>query len=83
MKATILDLRHRMGDVLRALDRNETVKIFYRGRLKALLLPAHGDQEENMSVKEHPAFGMWLDQTDTKEVNAYMCRLRKDCHDDL
>lgn len=31
MEASILDLRRRMADVLRGLDRNESVKILYRG----------------------------------------------------
>ena len=36
MKASILDLRRRMKDVLLALDRNESVTIFYRGKEKAI-----------------------------------------------
>jgi hypothetical protein len=36
MKATITDLRYRMKDILKAIDRNETVTIFYRGKEKAL-----------------------------------------------
>lgn len=35
MKVSILDLRRRMKDVLRALDRNESVTIYYRGNEKA------------------------------------------------
>lgn len=37
MKASILDLRYRMRDVLNALKRNE--EIFYYGKLKATLQP--------------------------------------------
>ena len=40
MKASMLDLRRRMRDVLRALDRNESVTIYYRGKEKAVLSPS-------------------------------------------
>ena len=32
MKATIVDLRYRMKDILRALERNEDVSILYHGK---------------------------------------------------
>jgi len=35
MNATIVDLRYRMKDVLRAIDRGETVTVLYRGKVKA------------------------------------------------
>jgi len=39
MNATIGDLRYRMKDVLRAIDRGETVTVLYRGKAKAALMP--------------------------------------------
>ena len=39
MKASILDLRRRMKDVLLALDRNESVTIFYRGKRRCCMNP--------------------------------------------
>ena len=39
MKATIVDLRYRMKDVLRAIDRGEAVTVLYRGKEKAKLMP--------------------------------------------
>ena len=39
MKATIVDLRYRMKDVLRALDRREDVSILYHGKLKGTIRP--------------------------------------------
>jgi antitoxin (DNA-binding transcriptional repressor) of toxin-antitoxin stability system len=77
MKASILDLRRRMADVLRALDRNEPVKILYRGRERAVLLPARGPWREGAAIGDHPAFGMWKTRTDLKEVAAYVRALRK------
>ena len=35
MKATIVDLRYRMKDVLRAIDRGEIVTVLYCGKEKA------------------------------------------------
>ena len=40
MKATILDLRRRMKDVLLALDRNESVTIYYRGKGNPVTQPS-------------------------------------------
>lgn len=77
MKATILDLRRRMAEVLRALDRNETVTILYRGRIKAILIPASQGQRTPGSVREHPAFGMWRDRSDMEDVAGYVRRLRE------
>lgn len=78
MKASILDLRRRMAEVLRALDRNESVTILYRGRVKAILVPASQGQRVLSSVREHPAFGMWRDRSDMKDVAVYVRRLRKE-----
>ena len=39
MIASMLDLKRRMRDIFRALDRNESVTIFYRGKEKAILSP--------------------------------------------
>ncbi|MCY3683156.1 MAG: type II toxin-antitoxin system Phd/YefM family antitoxin [Gemmatimonadetes bacterium] len=75
MKASILDLRRRMKDVLLALDRNETVTIFYRGKEKAILSPTR--KQINKSVKDHEAFGMWRDRKDTADVDAYVRNMRK------
>ena len=77
MKASILDLRRRMADVLRALDRNEPVKILYRGKEKAVLIPANRTTTQAGSAMEHPAFGMWKDRLDNEDVLAYIRRLRE------
>jgi len=37
MKPTTLDLRRRMSDVMQAIDHNELVTIYYRGKEKAVL----------------------------------------------
>ena len=75
VKASILDLRRRMKDVLRALDRNESVKILYRGKEKGILRPSPGAR--STSVVKHPAFGMWKGRTDMRNVPGTVRKMRK------
>jgi hypothetical protein len=56
MKASIVDLRYKMNDVLKALDRNEQVTILYHGKTKGIIMPTH--KERAKKVEEHPFFGM-------------------------
>jgi hypothetical protein len=56
MKATIVDLRYKMNDILKALDRNEAVTVLYHGKTKAIIVPAKGQVLKK--VKDHPFFGM-------------------------
>lgn len=77
MKASILDMRRRMKDVLRALDQNEPVTVFYRGRKKAVIYPATAAQGKGARVSNHPAFGMWKDRKDMEDVRGAVRGLRK------
>jgi antitoxin (DNA-binding transcriptional repressor) of toxin-antitoxin stability system len=81
MEASILDLRRRMAEVLRSLDRNERVKILYRGRQKAILIPANSAGKKRHSVSSHPAFGMWKDNPALEDASGYVRKLRKRRHD--
>lgn len=56
MKASIVDLRYKMKDVLRALDRKEEVTILYRGKVKGRIIPS--EKKGTQKVKDHPFFGM-------------------------
>ncbi|MFP4014670.1 MAG: type II toxin-antitoxin system Phd/YefM family antitoxin [Chitinispirillaceae bacterium] len=56
MEASVLDLRYRMKEVLRALDRREQVKILYHGKVKGIIVPAA--ENKAAKVSEHPFFGM-------------------------
>jgi len=56
MKATVLDLRYKMNEVLRALDKREKVTLLYHGRVKGTIYPEGGKQA--MKVVDHPFFGM-------------------------
>ena len=79
MHATILDLRRRMPEVLRALDRHERVTIFYRGKARAVLVPASEKPSKlgRKRVVSHAAFGMWADRADLGDVSAHVRRIRK------
>jgi len=56
MKASIIDLRYKMKDVLKALDRKEEVTILYHGKVKGVIVPVNN--KKNKKVKDHPFFGM-------------------------
>jgi hypothetical protein len=71
MQATVVDLRYRMNDVLKALDRNEDVDILYRGKTKGVLV-AKVDRPW-VKVREHPFFNM---RGSGQSVEAEMDRLR-------
>jgi hypothetical protein len=40
MEASILDLRYKMKEVLKALDRREKVRILYHGKEKGTIVPS-------------------------------------------
>ena len=76
MKASVLDLRRRMKDVLRALERNESVTLLYRGKPKGIIRPLT-ENKPTVKVTEDPAFGMWKDRKDLRNVDAFVRSLRK------
>ena len=75
MKASILDLRRHMREVLKALDRNENVTLTYRGQEKATIVPKKAAREVRM--KNHPAFGLWKKRSDLEDVEAAVRKIRK------
>lgn len=79
MKATVVDLRYKMKDVLKALARNEKVTVLYRGKIKGVLVPA--GEKKDLEMKKHPFIGM-LSQ-DTKSVEDTMKELRRPRYDDI
>lgn len=74
MEASIVDLRYKMRDILKALDRREKVKILYHGKLRGILLPS--ETHCSGTVKQHPYFG--LAKGSKTPVNKIMNRLRGD-----
>lgn len=69
----MVDLRYKTKEIIRALDRNEKVQIFYRGVLKGPIEPAT-PRKKCKSAAEHPFFGMFKDETES--VEAVMEKLR-------
>ena|ERR1051326_4811942 len=79
MEASIVDLRYRMKDVLRAIDRGETVTVTYRGKEKARVVPIIPTAERRTLVNptDHPFVGMWKDREDMADPVAYIRKLRQ------
>lgn len=80
MNATIVDLRYRMKDVLRAIDRGETVIVLHRGKERARLMPlapASGVAEDMPKTADQPLFGIWSDRDDLAEPASYIRSLRQ------
>lgn len=79
MKATVVDLRYNTRDILRALDRRETVSITYHGKVKGVIHPTGGRNATKAS--EHAFFGMYQD--DTRPVESVVQDLRGGRYRDL
>jgi len=77
MTATTVDLRYRTHEVLRSLDRGESVVITFRGKARGIISPmAEGGPAwtRALRVTEHAFFGSARDAGD--DVGAVMDRLR-------
>jgi len=79
MKASVLDLRYRMREVLDALERRERVSLQHRGKLKGTIIPAGAVPGKR--VEDHPFFGSATDDKET--VPDRMARMRKARYRDL
>jgi antitoxin (DNA-binding transcriptional repressor) of toxin-antitoxin stability system len=78
MNVSVVDLRYRMKSVLRAIERGESVTVLYRGKEKALLIPACASGSVGSVLpSEHPACGMWATRNDLREPSAYVRTLRQ------
>jgi antitoxin (DNA-binding transcriptional repressor) of toxin-antitoxin stability system len=76
MKATIVDLRYRMKDVLKAIDRGETVTVLYRGKEKARLVPVAAKSTLS-KASDHPACGMWAGREDMADPAEFVRKIRQ------
>lgn len=72
MEASIVDLRYKMKDVLKALGRHERVKILYHGKVRGTIIP--DSKEHKQKVSDHEFFGMIKDSPD--DVTETMNQLR-------
>ncbi len=78
MKASIVDLRYKTNDILKALDRNESVTVLYHGKVKGIIKPAR--EKTALKVKDHPFFNMY-DDSEQQTVLEELDSLRKARHD--
>jgi len=77
MKASIVDLRYKTAEILKALERNESVTVLYHGKVKGVIKPVRESLSEK--IIDHPFFGMLDGEGETvlKELEI----LRKPRHD--
>lgn len=77
MKASIVDLRYKTSEILKALDRNESVTVLYHGKIKGIIRPAKN--KINSKITDHPFFGLRRNVKET--VLEELAKLRKPRHD--
>lgn len=65
MKANIIDFRTKSHRIIQALDRNESVELFYHGRLKGILKPVN--TKNTKPVQDSEFFGCLRDKTESVE----------------
>jgi len=68
MKASVVDLRYRMNEILKAIDRNEEVTILYHGKVKGVIKPKISKGRRRIS--DHPFFNMYPSKEAVHEVMA-------------
>ena len=68
MKASVVDLRYRMSEILKAIDRNEEVTILYHGKVKGVIKPKVSGGRGRIS--DHPFFNMYPSKKAVREVMA-------------
>ena len=73
MQASVVDMRYKTKEIIHALDRNESVEIFYRGIPKGTIVP-HISATTRKKASQHPFFGMATKESEGVEL--VMDRLR-------
>jgi len=76
LKASIVDLRYNTNEILKALDRNESVTVLYHGKVKGIIMPVR--KKTTKKIEDHPFFGMSADSD--KTVLEELESLRKPRH---
>lgn len=80
MKATVVDLRYNMKEVLSALDRRESVEILYHGKKRGTIIPFSSNSSDK-KVEDHSFFGLM--KKDSDDVDKIMDELRGGRYCDL
>jgi hypothetical protein len=79
MKASIVDLRYKTKEILRALEARESVSIYYHGKLKGTIIPAKPSKK--IRSQDHPFAGSL--KNDKRTVKQIMKNLRRPRYHDL
>lgn len=75
MKASVMDLRYRTEEILRALDARQEITLTQRGTEKGRISPTEAKPRVHGSLLWHPAIGLWADCTES--VPELIARIRK------
>lgn len=76
MKASVVDLRTKMKEVLQALGRHEQVEILYHGKVAGIITSPKMRLKKRTRVQDHPLFGMHRDAHKGRSVGEIMDGLR-------
>lgn len=75
MKATAMDLRVHTRKILEAVERGQEVVITVHGKARAKIVPMR-EKNAVTARKGTPLFGIWKDHPKSRNVEAYVDRLR-------
>lgn len=75
MKASVMDLRYKTKEVLRALDAHEEIILTHRGTAKGKIISLEASESMSEDISAHPAIGMWKDSSES--VSEMIDRIRK------
>ena len=82
MKASVVEMRTRMKEILQALRRRESVDILYHGKVAGTIIPVRNERPKK-SLRSHPFFGMFKDRYKNRSVENLMDELRGGRYRDL
>lgn len=77
MNASVRELRASTKSILSAVGRGDTVTITYRGKPCARILPLKKNHAGKGNFEDDSIFGIWRDNKDVADVEAYVRQLRK------
>ena len=63
MEASIVDLRYKTSEILKALDKNESVVVKYHGKVKGIIKPVNA--KSTSKITDHPFFSMYDEPEDS------------------
>ena len=81
MEASIIDLRYKMKDILKALNRKENVKILYHGKEKGVIIPLR--EKSKKKAMNYPFYGMYRKDSYEQTVAQQMHSLRRGRYNDI